>query len=170
MSKYLIDEIERTSNIVLEPRTQVMEAVGEERLEASAAEGPAGRAAGAGIVAVCVYRRGAGYRMAAAVRSCATRMGLCWPGRICARDGKLPEGWRETAGAVSARVQRAGGVCGRGCAARLGQARGFGGGRGVDCGAVCAPVSGGVLSEGSGSGDEPGRDNHCSSNRYPCGR
>jgi thioredoxin reductase (NADPH) len=33
MSKYLIDEIERTSNIVVEPHTQVLEAVGEERLE-----------------------------------------------------------------------------------------------------------------------------------------
>jgi len=33
MSKYLIDEIARTSNIVLEPRTQVVEAMGTERLE-----------------------------------------------------------------------------------------------------------------------------------------
>jgi thioredoxin reductase (NADPH) len=33
MSKYLIDEIAATSNIVVETRTQVMEAVGEERLE-----------------------------------------------------------------------------------------------------------------------------------------
>src|SRR5208282_4688879 len=33
MSKYLIDEIERTSNIVLESKTQVLEAAGEERLE-----------------------------------------------------------------------------------------------------------------------------------------
>src|SRR5580658_2065338 len=34
MSKYLIDEIARTSNIVLEPRTQVVEAIGDARLEA----------------------------------------------------------------------------------------------------------------------------------------
>jgi thioredoxin reductase (NADPH) len=34
MSKYLIDEIERTSNIVLEPYTEVVEAIGTERLEA----------------------------------------------------------------------------------------------------------------------------------------
>ncbi|MFZ0396388.1 MAG: FAD-dependent oxidoreductase [Terracidiphilus sp.] len=33
MSKYLIDEIGRTSNIVLRPQTQVVEAIGEERLE-----------------------------------------------------------------------------------------------------------------------------------------
>ncbi len=34
MSKYLIDEIARTSNIVLEPLTQVVEALGEDHLEA----------------------------------------------------------------------------------------------------------------------------------------
>jgi thioredoxin reductase (NADPH) len=42
MSKYLIDEIERTSNIVLEPRTQVLEAMGEERLEGLKLSGPQG--------------------------------------------------------------------------------------------------------------------------------
>src|SRR5271157_616498 len=42
MSKYLIDEIERTSNIVLEPKTQVLEAIGEERLEGLRLLGPQG--------------------------------------------------------------------------------------------------------------------------------
>jgi thioredoxin reductase (NADPH) len=42
MSKYLIDEIERTSNIVLEPRTQVLEALGTERLESLRLTGPKG--------------------------------------------------------------------------------------------------------------------------------
>ena len=42
MSKYLIDEIERTSNIVLVPHTEVVEAVGEERLEALKLRGPEG--------------------------------------------------------------------------------------------------------------------------------
>jgi thioredoxin reductase (NADPH) len=42
MSKYLIDEIARTSNIVLEPLTQVVEAVGEEHLEALKLFGPKG--------------------------------------------------------------------------------------------------------------------------------
>ncbi len=42
MSKYLIDEIERTSNIVVEPNTQVLEAMGEEHLEALRIGGPAG--------------------------------------------------------------------------------------------------------------------------------
>jgi thioredoxin reductase (NADPH) len=42
MSKYLIDEIERTSNIVVETQTQVIEAEGEERLEALRLRGPKG--------------------------------------------------------------------------------------------------------------------------------
>jgi thioredoxin reductase (NADPH) len=42
MSKYLIDEIARTSNIVVEPHTQVLEVVGEERLEALKLNGPKG--------------------------------------------------------------------------------------------------------------------------------
>src|SRR4029077_10035270 len=42
MSKYLIDEIEQTSNIVVEPRTQVLEAVGEDRLDALKLKGPQG--------------------------------------------------------------------------------------------------------------------------------
>jgi thioredoxin reductase (NADPH) len=42
MSKYLIDEIERTSNIVVETETQVIAAEGEERLEALRLKGPKG--------------------------------------------------------------------------------------------------------------------------------
>jgi thioredoxin reductase (NADPH) len=42
MSKYLIDEIERTSNIVVETQTQVTSAEGEERLEALRLRGPKG--------------------------------------------------------------------------------------------------------------------------------
>ncbi|HZP06747.1 MAG TPA: FAD-dependent oxidoreductase [Terracidiphilus sp.] len=42
MSKYLIDEIAGTSNIVVETGTQVIEAIGEERLEAVKLRGPAG--------------------------------------------------------------------------------------------------------------------------------
>jgi thioredoxin reductase (NADPH) len=49
MSKYLIDEIERTSNIVVEPNTQVLAAEGEEHLQCIRTRGPKGemvRAAG----------------------------------------------------------------------------------------------------------------------------
>jgi thioredoxin reductase (NADPH) len=42
MSKYLIDEIERTPNILLKPMTQVLEAFGQERLEALHLSGPQG--------------------------------------------------------------------------------------------------------------------------------
>jgi thioredoxin reductase (NADPH) len=42
MSKYLIDEIERTSNIVVEPNTQVLAAEGEDHLKAIRIQGPDG--------------------------------------------------------------------------------------------------------------------------------
>jgi thioredoxin reductase (NADPH) len=42
MSKYLIDEIERTSNIVVEPNTQVMGVEGDGHLEAICIQGPGG--------------------------------------------------------------------------------------------------------------------------------
>jgi thioredoxin reductase (NADPH) len=42
MSKYLIDEIERTSNIVVEPQTQVLSAEGEEHLQCIRTRGPKG--------------------------------------------------------------------------------------------------------------------------------
>ena len=42
MSKYLIDEIARTSNIVVEARTQVLEAIGDEHLTALRLRGPSG--------------------------------------------------------------------------------------------------------------------------------
>jgi thioredoxin reductase (NADPH) len=42
MSKYLIDEIERTSNIVVEPNTQVMGVEGDRHLEALCVQGPGG--------------------------------------------------------------------------------------------------------------------------------
>ena len=42
MSKYLIDEIERTSKIVVKPGTQVLEAVGEDHLQQIRVSGPEG--------------------------------------------------------------------------------------------------------------------------------
>jgi len=44
MSKYLIDEIARTSNIVVEPNTQVLSTEGEEHLQAICIRGPKGEA------------------------------------------------------------------------------------------------------------------------------
>jgi len=42
MSKYLIDEIDRTSNIVVRPGTQVLEAIGDDHLEQLRISGPEG--------------------------------------------------------------------------------------------------------------------------------
>ena len=94
MSKYLIDEIERTSNIVVETQTQVLEAEGDERLEALAIARAAGRISSTGVVAVCVHRRGAGRGMAAAgiLRD---EKGFLLAGPDLRSDGKLPESWRE---------------------------------------------------------------------------
>jgi thioredoxin reductase (NADPH) len=94
MSKYLIDEIERTSNIVLEPRTQVLEAVGEERLEALRLSGPRGEyrvpatslfvfigaAPGTGWLPPCILRDDKGFLLA---------------GPDLHTEGKPHEAWRE---------------------------------------------------------------------------
>jgi thioredoxin reductase (NADPH) len=94
MSKYLIDEIERTSNIVLEAQTQVVEAIGEERLEALRLQGPNGEsvvpatslfvfigaAPGSGWLPPCILRDDKGFVLS---------------GRDLLSDGKLPEGWLE---------------------------------------------------------------------------
>jgi thioredoxin reductase (NADPH) len=94
MSKYLIDEIERTSNIVVEARTQVIEALGEERLERVRLKGPLGErlepatslfvfigaAPGTQWLPPCVLRDGNGFVLA---------------GPDLRAEGKLPEAWRE---------------------------------------------------------------------------
>jgi hypothetical protein len=59
MSKYLIDEIERTSNIVLEAQHAGAGGLWRRAAGGLRLKGPRG-AVGAGFVAVCVYRRGAG--------------------------------------------------------------------------------------------------------------
>jgi thioredoxin reductase (NADPH) len=94
MSKYLIDEIERTSNIVLEARTQVLEAIGEERLEGLRLLGPGGEsvvtasslfvfigaAPGTDWLPKCILRDDKGFVMS---------------GPELRIDGKLPETWHE---------------------------------------------------------------------------
>jgi thioredoxin reductase (NADPH) len=94
MSKYLIDEIERTSNIVLEAKTQVLEAVGEERLEKLRLIGPEGEsvvpasslfvfigaAPGTGWLPSCILRDEKGFVLA---------------GPDLRIDGKLPGIWKE---------------------------------------------------------------------------
>ncbi len=94
MSKYLIDEVAGTSNIVVEAHTQVVEAVGEERLEAVRLCGPGGesqRAAGSLFVFIgaapvtawlppCVLRDQNGFLLA---------------GPDLRGEGKWPEEWKE---------------------------------------------------------------------------
>jgi thioredoxin reductase (NADPH) len=84
MSKYLIDEISRTSNIVVEARTQVLEAIGNERLESLRLRGPAGNLRCRRALAVCLHRRSARHGLASDVHS-ARRKGFILSGPDCAR-------------------------------------------------------------------------------------
>ncbi|HEY1159864.1 MAG TPA: FAD-dependent oxidoreductase [Terracidiphilus sp.] len=94
MSKYLIDEIGRTSNIVLEPRTQVLEAVGEERLEALRLHGPRGESVVPATSLFVFIGAEPGTRW---LPSCILRdkNGFLLAGPDLRSEGKLPEGWRE---------------------------------------------------------------------------
>ena len=95
MSKYLIDEIGTTSNIVVETRTQVMEAVGEERLECVKLRGPGGeRMAPASSVFVFI---GAA-PVTAWLPSCVLRdkNGFVLAGPDLRVNGGWPEVWKET--------------------------------------------------------------------------
>ncbi|MGA2807047.1 MAG: FAD-dependent oxidoreductase [Terracidiphilus sp.] len=94
MSKYLIDEIERTSNIVLEPRTQVLEAFGEERLEALRLSGEAGesRIAASSLFVFIGAAPGTAWLPASILRD---ENGFLLAGPDLRVDGKLPGVWRE---------------------------------------------------------------------------
>jgi len=99
MSKYLIDEIERTSNIVVVPRTQVLEAMGpevagQERLEAVKLKGPQGEAV---VPATSLFvfigaAPGTEWLPPAILRD---EKGFLLAGPDLRVEGKLPESWRE---------------------------------------------------------------------------
>ncbi|HUN85278.1 MAG TPA: FAD-dependent oxidoreductase [Terracidiphilus sp.] len=95
MSKYLIDEIERTSNIVLEAKTQVMEAEGEDRLECLRLRGPAGeaRVQASSLFVFIGAQPGVEWLPSCVLRD---EKGFVLAGPDLRLDGKLPEGWRET--------------------------------------------------------------------------
>ncbi len=94
MSKYLIDEIERTSNIVLAARTQVVEAMGRERLEALRLCGPEGElvAPASSLFVFIGAEPGTCWLPPCILRD---EKGFVLAGPDLRVDGKLPEGWRE---------------------------------------------------------------------------
>ncbi len=94
MSRYLIDEIERTSNIVVAPHTQVVEAIGEERLEALKLKNSQGELQ---VPAVSLFvfigaAPGTAWLPASILRD---EKGFLLAGPDLPRAGKAPEGWRE---------------------------------------------------------------------------
>ena len=94
MSKYLIDEIERTSNIVVEPRTQVLEAMGEERLETLKLSGPQGEyeVPASSVFVFIGAAPGTKWLPASILRD---DKGFLLAGPDLRIEGKLPESWRE---------------------------------------------------------------------------
>ena len=94
MSKYLIDEIGRTSNIVLEAETQVVAAFGEERLEALTLKGPEGeRRVPASSLFVFIGAAPGTEWLPAGILRDKNGFVLAGPDLLC--DGKAPEGWQE---------------------------------------------------------------------------
>jgi thioredoxin reductase (NADPH) len=95
MSKYLIDEISRTSNIVIEARTQVLEAIGDERLESLRLRGPAGDFQ---VPATSLFVFIGAVPVTAWLPPCILRdeKGFVLSGSDLRKDGKLPEIWHET--------------------------------------------------------------------------
>ena len=93
MSKYLIDEIEKTSNIVVEPHTQVVEAVGEERLEKLKMRGPQGEytVPASSFFVFIGAAPGTGWLPDSILRD---EKGFLLAGPDLRIDGKLPESWR----------------------------------------------------------------------------
>jgi thioredoxin reductase (NADPH) len=94
MSKYLIDEIEQTSNIVLETGTQVVEAFGQERLEELLLRGPHGesRVPATSLFVFIGAAPGTAWLPSAIQRD---ENGFILAGPDLHAVGKLPESWRE---------------------------------------------------------------------------
>ncbi|MGD1065172.1 MAG: FAD-dependent oxidoreductase, partial [Terracidiphilus sp.] len=95
MSKYLIDEISRTSNIVIEARTQVLEAIGNERLESLRLRGPVGDSQ---VPATSLFVFIGAVPVTAWLPPCilCDDKGFILSGSDLRKDGKLPDVWHET--------------------------------------------------------------------------
>jgi len=94
MSKYLIDEIERTSNIVVAAATQVVEAQGQDRLECLKIRGPQGEY---NVPASSLFVFIGAEPGVAWLPQCVLRdeKGFVLAGPDLRRDGRMPDGWRE---------------------------------------------------------------------------
>ena len=94
MSKYLIDEIARTSNIVVEARTQALEAMGEDRLEGLRLRGAQGEWQ-APATSLFIFIGAA--PVTAWLPQCVLRdeKGFVLAGPDLREEGRLPEVWRE---------------------------------------------------------------------------
>jgi thioredoxin reductase (NADPH) len=94
MSKYLIDEIARTSNIELEANTQVLEAFGEEHLEGLQLKGSEGdrRVTASSLFVFIGAAPGSTWLPDSILRD---ENGYVLAGPDLRSQGKLPETWRE---------------------------------------------------------------------------
>ena len=94
MSKYLIDEIANTSNIVLAPQTEVVEAQGEERLKSLRLKGPKGEwlQAASSLFVFIGAAPGAEWLPSDILRD---SHGFVLAGHDLRAEGKLPERWKE---------------------------------------------------------------------------
>jgi thioredoxin reductase (NADPH) len=94
MSKYLIDEIERTSNILVASRTQVLEAVGEDRLEGVRLRSPQGESLepASSLFVFIGAAPGTEWLPPSILRD---ENGFLLAGPDLRAEGKLPEGWHE---------------------------------------------------------------------------
>lgn len=95
MSKYLIDEIARTSNIELRPHTEVLEAYGEEHLERLRLKGPDGEQEVAAL-SLFVFIGAAPRTEWLPPEVLRDERGFVLAGRDLRVDGKLPKTWQET--------------------------------------------------------------------------
>jgi thioredoxin reductase (NADPH) len=95
MSKYLIDEIERTSNVVLTAKTQVIAVEGEERLEALQLRGPEGeyRVPATSLFVFIGAAPRTDWLPPSILRD---ENGFILAGPDLRAEGKLPAQWRET--------------------------------------------------------------------------
>lgn len=94
MSKYLIDEIERTSNISVETHTQVITSEGEDRLEALRLRGPKGEycVKASSLFVFIGAEPGVEWLPASILRD---EKGFVLAGPDLKQDGKLVSGWKE---------------------------------------------------------------------------